>query len=379
MTGQKQIFLQRPNVGKDEIDLITQVIESKYLVEGPMVKEFEQTVANYVKTKNAIACTSATTGIELALRVLNTGKGDEVIVPDFTHPATALVVMAVGAEPILVDVDIETRNIDDERIEEAITDKTKAVIPVSIFGNPLEIDSINDLRDKHGIQIIEDAACSLGSEIDGRKVGSLTDITVFSFHPRKIFTTGDGGLITTDDDEWAELITSMKKFGSGKTNDGKPGFIRLGTNYRMSDIHGAVALGQVRRLKEIIDNRREKARIYDELLENVNDVMAPIIKPNAKSNYQTYAVYLEVDGIRDKVISEMKKKNIQTQIGTYALHTQTVFKNVKKVGDLQNSYKLYKNLLALPLHHELTFEDQERVVKELKICLSALSQVVRIN
>ena len=361
-----KIKLMHPNVGNEELELVKEVIESGWLVEGPMVREFEKTVAEYVGVKYAIACSSATTGLELALRALGVGKGDEVIIPDFTHPATALVVMTVCAKPVLVDVNMDTRVTDAEKIEEAITDKTKAVIPVSEFGHPVDMDPINELKTKYDIHIIEDAACALGSEYKGKKVGSLADITVFSFHPRKIFTTGDGGLIMTDNDEWAELMNSMKKFGVGKLPDGKTGFIRWGTNYRMSNIHGAIALGQARRINEILNDRREKAKIYDKLLADVDGVRIPKIKSNCISNYQTYAIYLEKEGIRDEVMKEMRKMNTEVQIGTYALHTLPVFTDIKKGGNLENSYKLYRNLLTLPLHYDLTIADQERVIYELR-------------
>jgi len=366
MMQDKKIQLMKPNVGEHEIELVKKVINSGYLTEGPMVREFETKVAEYIGVKYAIACTSATVGLELSLRALGVGPGDEVIVPDFTHPATALAVMTVGAKPVLVDVELESRNTNAELIEEAITEKTRATIPVSLFGNPLEMDRINKLRDKYSISIIEDAACSLGSEINGKKVGSLTDLTVFSFHPRKVFTTGDGGLITTDNDYLAELIKSMKRFGIGKIDDNKTGFVRWGTNSRMSDIHGAIALGQIRRIDDILRDRIEKAKIYYELLENVEGIEVPIYKPHVKTNFQTYAIYIKKDGMRDKIMKELRNKNIEVQIGTYALHTQPVFKNVRKIGELKNSYVLYKNLLALPLHHELTLEDQERIVYELK-------------
>lgn len=362
----KKIFLMRPNVGEQELELVRQVLSSKYLVEGPMTREFERTVADYVGVKHGIACTSCTVGLELSLKVLGVGPGDEVIVPDFTHPATALVVLTVGAEPVLVDVDMNTCNVDAEKIEGAITDRTKVAIPVSLFGRPLDIDPINELRDKHGIHIIEDAACSLGSEIDGGKVGSLTDITVFSFHPRKIFTTGDGGLLTTDNDEWAEKINSIKRFGIAVIN-GETQFVRWGTNYRLSNILGAVALGQVRRIKEIIDDRIEKARIYDELLENLKWVRILHVKPNVKWNYQTYVVFIEKESLGNKkIVEKMRKKEIEVQIGTYALHLQPFFKNTRRIGSLSNSSKLYENLLALPLHHELTYEDQKKIVEELE-------------
>jgi dTDP-4-amino-4,6-dideoxygalactose transaminase len=366
-----KIYLMRPSVGEEELTLIKEVIESKYLVEGPMTRQFEDEAKDYIGVTHAIACTSATTGLELALRAMGVGPGDEVIVPDFTHPATALTVMTVGAKPVLVDVELETRNTNAEIIREAINKRTKAVIPVSIFGHPLDMDEINHLKEKFTIGIIEDAACSLGSEYNGKKVGSLTDISVFSYHPRKVFTTGDGGLITTDNDGWRDLIVSMKTFGSGKTQDGEAGFVRWGTNYRMSNIHGAIALAQLRKADDIVTSRIEKARIYDELLSDCERVQTPEIKTYAKSNYQSYTVYLKHEGHRDNVKSEMRTKNIEVQIGTYALHTQPVFKDLKRVGSLNNSLKLFWNLLTLPLHHELRQEDQERVVSELNNSLDA--------
>jgi dTDP-4-amino-4,6-dideoxygalactose transaminase len=296
---------------------------------------------------------------------LGIGPGDEVIVPDFTHPATALVVMTVGATPVLVDVDIDTRNTSAELIKGAVTERTKAAIPVSIFGHPLDMDPINELGERHGFHIIEDAACSLGSEYKGKRVGSLTDLTVFSYHPRKVFTTGDGGLITTDNEEWKDTMASMKKFGGGLTPDGTPAFIRWGSNYRMSNIHGAMALGQLRKAEGVVNDRNKKARVYDELLQDSPMVQLPEIKSYAKSNYQSYTIYLTREGIRDDVISKMREKAIEVQIGTYALHTQPVFERLKRVGILETSLKLYENLLTLPLHHELTREDQERVVNEL--------------
>ena len=370
MTEQRKIKLMRPNVGVDELKLVEKVLKSGYLVEGPMVREFEKTVAKYIGVKNAIACTSATTGLELALRVLGVGKGDEVIIPDFTHPATALVVQSLGAKPILVDVDINSYNTTAKLIEEALSTDTKVIMPVSIFGNPLDMGPIVELSRNYDIPLVEDAACSLGSEYQNKKVGSIADISVFSFHPRKVFTTGDGGLIVTNNKEYAELMVSMKKFGSGITPDGKPGFIRWGTNYRMSDILGAVALGQARKIDSIVNDRIEKAMLYNKLLKDAEGIRIPSITNKSKSNYQTYAVYIE-NGSRDNLLKKMKERNIEVQIGTYALHTQPFFRDLKKIGALDNSFKLFKNLLTLPLHHKLSSEDQLLVVNTLKEFLQA--------
>jgi len=358
---EKKIQLMKPNVGNDEIELVRQVIESGYLVEGPMVREFEQTVADYIGVKHAIACTSWTTGAEMVFRAIGLEEGDEVICPDFTHPATALAVITAGGTPVLVDVDLESRNTTAQIISEAITDKTKAIQPVSIFGNPIDINPINDLAKEHNLIVIDDAACSLGSNYKGKPVGGLTDFTIFSFHPRKVFTCGDGGLITTNNDAWAAKIRSMKVFGA---EDGE--FKNWGTNQRMSDIHGAVLLGQIRRVKEIVNDRIAKAKIYNELLSDIKGLQIPMIKPDVISNYQTYAVFLDKDGIRDKVIEKMGKRGIQTQIGSNALHATPYFNDTIKIGNLNNSYRLFKNLLALPLHFALTPLDQKRTVDTLE-------------
>jgi len=356
------IQLMKPNVGKDEIELVTKVIESGYLVEGPMVREFESTVADYMGVKHAISCTSWTTGAEMVFRAIGLEEGDEVICPSFTHPATALSVITAGGIPVIVDVDLKSRNTTAEIVSEAITEKTRAIQPVSIFGNPVDIEPINELAKKHNLFVIDDAACTLGSHYKGKPVGGLTDFTIFSFHPRKVFTCGDGGLITTNDDALAAAIRSMKVFGA---RNGK--FESWGTNQRMSNIHGAVLLGQIRRIKEIVDDRVTKAKIYDKLLKNIKGVTIPHVDKDNICNYQTYAVYLEKENVRDKIISMMRDKGIQTQIGTYAIHQTPYLKNCRRIGELTNSIKLSDNLLSLPLHYELTNEDQKRVINEFRL------------
>ena len=362
---QQKIFLMRPSVGEEELELVTKVIESKWVTDGPNVSEFEQAVAEYVGAKHGISATSATTALELCLRALGVGPGDEVIVPDFTHPATAFCVMAVGAEPVLVDVDLETCNTTAELIEAAVTERTKAAIPVSMFGIPLVIGPINELGRKHGIAIIDDAACTLGSSLNGKPVGGLTDMTVFSFHPRKLFTMGEGGVITTDNDRWAEEINSIKRFGV-KSVDGEAKFAQYGTNYRLSGILAAVGLGQMRKVGGIVEDRRAKAAYYDRLLSDVPGISRPKVSPQAKQNYQTYVVYIHEEGRRDGVLKELRQTGIEVQLGTYALHLQPVFAATKRAGELRNSAALYRNLLSLPLHHELSRSDQDRVVRELK-------------
>jgi len=360
---EEKISLMRPLVGEEEISAIKEVLDSGFLTEGPKVAEFEKAFASYVGAKHAIATTSCTTALELALRAAGIGPGDEVIVPDFTYPATADVVYLVGAEPILVDVDLKTYNITPEAIKSAFTKRTKAVMPVSLFGQPLSEDVYTTAREL-GLLIIEDAACSAGAVINGKKVGSIADFTCFSFHPRKVITTGEGGMLTTNNDEWGEKVRSLKKFGL-KAGDKGMEFFYIGTNYKMSDILGAIGLVQLRKIEKIIEERRAKAEYYTTLIKksDLEEYIAPPQElPEARHTFQTYACYVKIEGARDKLRQFLAEHNVETQIGTFALHLQPAFKNTKKADDCKNSRLLYENLIALPLHHLLTKEQQEFII-----------------
>lgn len=370
MVDSKPIKLMRPHYSGEELDLVREVLESEHLVDGPMTREFERLITEYVGTKHAIACTSATTGLEMALRALGVGPGDEVIIPDFTHPATGLVILAVGATPVIVDVDLKTFNTTTEIVQEAVTKRTKAILPVSWGGHPLQMSTFKEFCEHQGLWLIEDAACSLGTSFDGIPTGRLADITAFSFHPRKLFATGDGGCLTTNNDEWADYLRSYKAFGM-KQIDGRPRFVQEGTNFRFSSILAAVGVGQLRHIDKIISTRIEKAQIYNSLLSEIPGVKSPYLAPKAVHNYQSYCVFLEVPGKRDFLLTEMRKEGIEVQIGTHAIHREPVFRKAKTVGSLYNSKKLADQLLALPLHHSLTTKDQERITEKLDQLLSA--------
>jgi dTDP-4-amino-4,6-dideoxygalactose transaminase len=208
-----KIPLTKPHITRGERGYVNEVLDSGYLTEGPVTREFENAVKTYVGSKYAVAVSNCTVGLEMALRVTEVGPGDEVIIPDYTHPGTASGIAAVGATIVLVDVDPETMLIDYEAIERAITGRTRAIIPVSLFGNPLDYDRLWKIKEEHNINLIEDAACSLGSQYKGTFVGNLADISVFSFHPRKLITTGEGGMITTNFMLLAKLMRSYKNFG----------------------------------------------------------------------------------------------------------------------------------------------------------------------
>lgn len=367
--NKNRIKLTEPVVDQEEIKNVTKVLRSGWLTEGEQTKEFTEKVRKYVGAKYAVATTSCTTAFELALRVLGIGPGDEVIVPDFTHPATGTIVRWIGAEPVLVDVDLFSYDVDPDEVEKAITENTKCIMPVSWGGNPLNMQPLTELKEKHNLFIIEDAACSLGAEYRGKKTGTMADITCFSFHPRKIITTGEGGMAVTDNPVFAEKLESLKKFGM-TTQSGEVKFTHFGTNYKLSDILGAVGVKQMEKIDTIIDRRIELAKYYNDLLAEVDYIRPPEKRENTKHVYQTYAAYIEKDGARGRIMADLQKKNIETQIGTYALHLQPAYNGVKKIGKLERAQKLYRNLLALPMCHSMTRKDQEYIVSEVEKSLS---------
>jgi len=367
----KKIKLIEPFVGKEEMKNINKVLRSGWLTEGPRTEELEQRIRQYVGVNYAVAATSCTTAIELALRALKIGPGDEVIIPDFTHPATGNMVRWVGATPVLVDVDMSSYNIDPEEVEKAITKKTRCILPVSWGGNPLDIGPLDEMKEKHDLLIVEDAACSLGAEYNGKKTGTMADITCLSFHPRKIITTGEGGMSVTDDPDNAERMRRLKKFGM-ETINGEIRFTGEGTNYKLSDVLAAIGLAQMDKIDVIIKRRIQLAKYYTDLLAKVDSVRPPEEKKNAKHTYQTYAIYIEKEGARDKIIENLRKENIETQIGTYALHLQPSYRQAKKVGELERTEKLYRNLLTLPMCQSMTKADQEYVVSELQKSIRTL-------
>ncbi len=366
----KKIRLIEPVVGAEEEKLACEVLRSGWLTEGPMSKRFEDLFKAFVGAKHAITATSCTTAIEMGLRAMGVGPGDEVIVPSFTHPATADAVIALGAIPVLVDVDISSYNMDFEEAKKATTKKTRVVMPVSWGGYPLDSKQMIELKEDHGLLTLEDAACSPGAEYNGVKAGAMADITAFSFHPRKIITTGEGGMITTESDQYVEIIRSLKNFGVGRVGT-ESHFIRYGTNYKMSDILAAVGVAQMSKLSNIIERRIELAGNYDKLLSEVDGIRPPQKEKGVKHTYQTYAAYVEIERIRNKLIADLKNIGIETQIGTYALHLEPYFGNLRKQGDLNGSKLLYENLLALPMCHSMTRADQEYVVSQLEKLLKS--------
>lgn len=366
----KKIPLIKPYINSDTKQRVCDVLDSGFLTEGSVTKAFEETVKQHLNCGHTIAVTSCTTGLEVALRAWGIGRGDEVIVPDYTYPATASVVAIVGATIVIVDVSKETMLVDYDAIERAVTDKTKAIIPVSLFGNPLDYDRLGTIKVKHGVRILEDAACALGAEYRGVKVGNQADITVFSLHPRKFITTGEGGVIATNHADWAHWMNSYKHFGM------EPGesrsttiFERIGTNYKLSDLLAAVGVGQMQLIDELLKRRRLLAEQYIAMLDTHPKILIPQTTASGSHSRQSFCVYIDN---RDHVVQAMREAGIEVQIGTYALHMHPAFAESGRCrisGDMTQSRYAFHHCLTLPLYHEMTDQDQRYVVDKLFECI----------
>lgn len=365
-----KIPLIKPYITQGVKDKVCEVLDSGYLTEGHVTKELENTFKQYIGCKYALAVCNCTVGLEMALRALEVGPSDEVIVPDYTYPATAAVVEIVGARIVIVDVNPQTMLIDYGALESAITPQTKAVIPVSIFGNPLDYEELNRIKNKYNLYIIEDAACSIGAEFDGIRVGNIADISVFSLHPRKFITTGEGGIVTTNNQQWAEWMESYKHFGMENNHSrAETRFERIGTNYKLSDVQAAIGLVQMHQINDLLSKRIQIVSRYYEMLDDYQEIALPNITPKGTHSWQSCCIFIDH---RNSVIKKLKEKNIETQIGTYALHLHKAFNentNCRIVDDMSGSRFAFDHCLTLPLYHDMTEDEQKYVVEQLLIAI----------
>ena len=365
-----KIPLLRPYFDSEEIEEIKKVLDSGWVTQGPKVKEFEDKITEYLGVKYAIAVTNCTSALHLALLSIDVKEKDEVLVADYTFPATGHVVLYCGAKPVFVDVDLKTYNINSELIKEKITDKTKAIIPVHTFGQPAEMDAIMEITEDYNLKVIEDAACALGAKYKNKYAGTIGDIGCFSFHARKGVTTGEGGMVVTNNKNLAEKIRKLSVFGMTSAWDREksdrffiPEFTELGYNYKMSDITAAVGAAQLRKIDKIIERKRALAKYWDEKLQEIESIASPYVSENVKHIYQSYIALVDKRINRNKLIEILMKKGIQTQIGTYASHIQPVYNSNQKCP---NSLNIFNRSLALPMYYMLEEEDIDMAAALIK-------------
>jgi perosamine synthetase len=391
-----RVPITKPLFDEADLESLRGPIESGWVVQGPKVKEFEQKFTEFTGAKDAIACTSCTTGLHLALAALGVGPGDEVIVPSFTWVASANVAAHCGATPVLCDIDMATYNVDPVEIERKITSKTKAIIPVHLFGLSADMDSVMSIADENGLFVVEDAACGMGSKLNGVHVGNFGDFGAFSFHPRKAVTTGEGGMVLARNPDHYDLVRTLRDHGSSKSDlarhHGKAAFLlsqfeHLGYNYRMTDIQGALGSSQMDKATHVIGRRQAVARRYDELLPEIPWLIAPHVPDNAEHSYQSYVCLFapeepnsenleRLNDLRNEILMIAEELGVSTRQGTHAVHGLGWYRKTfgYRPEDLPKAWMAEHLTMTLPLYPQMTDIEQDYVIEVLQTAYARATQ-----
>lgn len=367
-----KIPLIKPEIDAEKLKIaINEIARNGILTKGKYLAAFEKKLSQFLGVKYAFAMSSCTTALHLSLIVLGVKAGDEVIVSDFSFPATGNVVAQIGAKPVFVDIGENSFNIDPENIKKAITQKTKAIIVVHAFGLPAKMDQILKIAKKHKIPIIEDAACAMGSKHKNKFCGAWGDVGCFSFHPRKTITTGEGGALVTNNVKLVSQIEILRNHGGIKNAAGDLEFIENGFNYRLSELQAALGADQMSKVGQITSSRQKLAKMYFKKLSGIEGIQLMLPSKDGVTNFQSFVVLLDEKIDREGLRKNLVKNKIETTIGTYAMHAQKSFSKFGyKPGDLPNSYFAYRHSLTLPLYGQMTTKDVDFVVENFKKYLS---------
>ena len=383
-----KVPIARTSLTEYEINSILEPLNSGWLVQGPKVKNFEDKWSDFTKSNHSIAVTSCTSALHLSLAAANFGPGDEAIVPAFTWISTANVVEHLGGKVIFCDVSTDTFNIDVSLIESKITEKTKAILPVHLFGLASDMNPIMELAKKYNLTVVEDAACGFGSKYKGDHVGTIGDTGCFSFHPRKAITTGEGGMVTTNNLELDKKIRRLRDHGAEMSDlqrhlGQRPYLLAdhpdAGFNQRMTDIQAAIGSAQMDRAEDIVKERQRLAKIYDEEFSELDWLQTPSVKDGYEHSYQSYPCLFKPNEVKKKMIESVNnsrnewmddlfKDGISTRPATHAVHMLSFYKNKYNLSktDFMNSYILNDCSISLPLFHGLTESEQGHVIDKVK-------------
>lgn len=360
------IKLAKPLISEAVIQEVAEIIRSGNLVQGPRVERFEEALQDYLNIEHAVVVSSGTAALHLSLMVLNIKHGDEVIVPAFTFPATANAVENVGAKPIFVDISLADYCLDPARIEETVTERTKAIIVVHEFGQAAEMERIVDVAKRRNLHLIEDAACAIGTRWKNRPVGTFGILGCFSFHPRKVITTGEGGAITTGDPFLAKRLRALRSHGLSAP--GTLEFTDAGLNYRMTDFQAVIGQGQLARVEEEIEIRIQQALQYQGHLFSCGRLRAPEVLENRRHIYQTFHVLLDDDLDRNQWIRRLREDGVEAGLGAQALHILPFYKARYGYGssDYPQALRACRQGLALPVGSHLNGEDIDAICDRLR-------------
>ncbi|MAZ07914.1 MAG: aminotransferase DegT [Rickettsiales bacterium] len=380
-----KVPIARTHLTKKEFNIIRKPLESGWVVQGPYVEEFENKWNEYTGSKHSIAVTSCTTALHLSLAALGLKPNDEVIVPAFTWISTANVVEHLNAKVIFCDIDLKTFNIDENQIEEKITPKTKAIIPVHLFGLSADMGPILDIAQKHNLWVVEDAACGFGARYNGKHVGTFGDTGCFSFHPRKAITTGEGGMITTNDDKLAEKMRSIRDHGAAMSDfqrhhGAKPYLLAehpyAGYNYRMTDIQASLGVTQMERADDIVIERQTLASNYYKAFQGTDFFQLPYNDINYNHGYQSYPCIFDIDKAnidnikvinqnRNAFMDNLQNDGVSTRPATHAVHMLQYYKEKYELEpeDFPNAFIANNCSISFPLFNGITQHEQDYVIK----------------
>jgi dTDP-4-amino-4,6-dideoxygalactose transaminase len=378
MVAKLNVPITRPLFGPEEAAAIALPLETGWIVQGPQVAEFERLFCELSGSPHSLATTSCTTALHLALAVLGIGAGHEVVVPAFTYVASANVVEQSGAQTVFCDIDPTTYNVDPASLERAITPRTKAIMPVHLFGLVADMPAVTEIAGRHGLAVVEDAACAVGSTLNGVHAGTFGDFGAFSFHARKPITTGEGGMLTIRDDGHATRATALRSHG-GLISDlerhlkgsfALPEHDEVGFNYRMTDFQGALGVVQMGRLPAVLEARRHFAERYSQSLGDLPGLTTPVVPPGAVHTYQSYVVRIDPDEAalgRDDLALELQARGIATRQGTHAVHMLGYFKHTygHRPEDFPNAFDADATSLSLPLFPSMSDEEHDYVIDNL--------------
>ena len=377
----RQEFLpfHRPSIGEEEIREVEDTLRSGWITTGPKTKRFEEEFRRYIGCGHALAVSSCTAGLHLALVASGVGRGDEVVTTPYTFAATGEVILQVGARPVFVDVCEGGFNMDPERIREAVTSRTKAIIPVHFAGEPCRMEEIIQVAREHDLVVVEDAAHALGAEYDGRKVGTIGDITAFSFYATKNITTAEGGMVTTDDPDIADKISILSLHGISRdawkrySSEGSWYYevLYAGYKYNMTDVQAAMGLHQLRKLPDFLKVREEYVRMYDEGFGDMPEVVLPPRPRNGRHAWHLYVIRLRLEMLeigRNEFVEALRAENIGTSVHFIPLHLHPYYRETFGFGwgDFPNAEDAYKRAISLPLYPEMTPEDVEDVIRAVR-------------
>ena len=374
------IPIAKPYLTKDEAQAAYDTILSGWITQGPRVAEFEEKFANYTGAKYAVAVSNCTTGLHLAMIVAGIKSGDEVICPSMSYIATANCIKYVGARPVFAEVSSHTYNLDIVDTEKKITSKTKAILLVHQIGMPADIDAFQTLCRKYNLKLIEDAACAAGSSYKGNKIGSHSELVCFSLHPRKVISTGDGGMITTNNEDYYNRLKLLRQHGMSindrvRHESSKIIFedhLEIGYNYRMTDIQASVGIKQLEKLDWIIEERRKIAKQYHEAFKDIQCIQLPIEADGFFSNYQSYSIYLKDNCPlrRNDLMQKMLDSGISTRRGIMTIHRETAYKMECISNKLPISEEVSDNSILIPLYVPMEPEDVEKIITHLMLFIN---------